>query len=86
LSGQEFLARGGRFCLSDDSHGLDQIGLNYARMLEFIETKTDIKTLYYLDLGSEPETQTPVDSRYPRTVVKSVSVEEVKKMAFWQAS
>ncbi|KAL4976585.1 polymerase/histidinol phosphatase-like protein [Aspergillus desertorum] len=83
---QEFLARGGRFCLSDDSHGLDQIGLNYARVLEFIEKKTDIRTLHYLDLGSESETQNPVDSRFPRTVVKSVSVEEMKNMAFWQES
>ncbi|KAI9367024.1 Polymerase/histidinol phosphatase-like protein [Aspergillus egyptiacus] len=76
---EEFLARGGRFCLSDDSHGLDQVGLNYHRVLEFVD-KVGISTLHYLDLA---DGKTPLDARFPRTVVRSVSVEEVKKMDFW---
>jgi histidinol-phosphatase (PHP family) len=78
--GQEFLARGGRFCLSDDSHGLDQVGLNYHRVLAFID-KVGILTLHYLSLA---DGESPVDSRFPHTVVRSVSVEEVKTMAFWK--
>ncbi|KAL2832448.1 polymerase/histidinol phosphatase-like protein [Aspergillus cavernicola] len=76
---REFLARGGRFCLSDDSHGLDQVGLNYHRVLEFVD-KVGISTLHHLDLA---DGETPADERFPRTVVRSVSVEEVKKMRFW---
>jgi histidinol-phosphatase (PHP family) len=33
----EWLATGGRFCLSDDSHGIGQLGTNYARMVAFLE-------------------------------------------------
>ncbi|KAL2796455.1 polymerase/histidinol phosphatase-like protein [Aspergillus keveii] len=80
---QEFMARGGRFCLSDDSHGLDQVGLNYHRVLEFVD-KVGISTLHYLDLA-DGEADTPVDPRFPRTVVRSVAVNEVKEMAFWKA-
>ncbi|CEL02362.1 Putative Histidinol-phosphatase [Aspergillus calidoustus] len=80
---QEFMARGGRFCLSDDSHGLDQVGLNYHRVLEFVD-KVGISTLHYLDLA-DGETSTPVDPRFPRTVVRSVAVNEVKEMDFWKA-
>ncbi|KAL5335154.1 polymerase/histidinol phosphatase-like protein [Aspergillus crustosus] len=80
---QEFVSRGGRFCLSDDSHGLDQVGLNYHRVVEFVE-KVGIPMLHYLDLADEAAVEKPVDSRFPRTVVKSVPVEEVKNMPFWK--
>lgn len=71
--------------MSDDSHGLDQVGLNYHRVLDFIE-KTGIATLYYLDLRAEGETQPAVDSRFPHTLIKSVSVDEMKSMSFWKGS
>ncbi|GAB1209511.1 hypothetical protein APSETT445_008290 [Aspergillus pseudonomiae] len=76
---KEFLARGGRFCLSDDSHGLDQVGLNFHRVLAFVEA-VGISTLHYLDLADEPA----VDDRFPRTQIRSISLEEMKTLAFWQ--
>ncbi|KAE8365502.1 Polymerase/histidinol phosphatase-like protein [Aspergillus caelatus] len=76
---KEFLARGGRFCLSDDSHGLDQVGLNFHRVLAFVED-VGILTLHYLDLADEPA----VDERFPRTQIRSIPLEELKKLAFWQ--
>ncbi|KAI1098306.1 histidinol-phosphatase [Jackrogersella minutella] len=33
---EEWLRRGGRFTLSDDSHGVAQVGTNYARALDFL--------------------------------------------------
>jgi histidinol-phosphatase (PHP family) len=30
------MERGGRFVLSDDSHGVYQVGLNYNRMFQYI--------------------------------------------------
>ncbi len=71
--------------MSDDSHGLDQVGLNYHRVLEFID-KTGITTLFHLDLRAEGETEPAVDSRFPHTLIKSVSVDEVKKMSFWKGN
>lgn len=62
---------GGRFCLSDDSHGTAQVGLNYHRVLSFIE-KTGIQEVYYLEhIPSLPETgsrdMTPASSKASMT-------------------
>ncbi|KAI9933463.1 histidinolphosphatase [Aspergillus wentii] len=77
---KEFIAKGGRFCLSDDSHGVDQVGLNFHRVLAFIE-KVGISTLHYLELSDA----TPaMDERFPRTQVRSIQTEELKTMSFWQ--
>lgn len=78
---QEFLARNGRFCLSDDSHGVDQVGLNYHRVLDFLGS-TGISTLHYLEL-SDADTTEAVDSRFPRTRVMSIPVSELKNLPFW---
>lgn len=80
--GQEFLARGGRFCLSDDSHGVDQISLNFHRVLEFLD-RAGISTLHYLQLAEPSAQTTGPDARFPRTQVAAVSVEELKQMEFW---
>lgn len=39
--------RGVRFCLSDDSHAIDQVGLNYSIVASFLKT-TKLQELYYL--------------------------------------
>ncbi|KAI3002513.1 hypothetical protein CBS147482_6629 [Aspergillus niger] len=75
---KEFLARGGRFCLSDDSHGLAQVGLNFHRVVPFLE-QVGVSRLHYLALG---EGDAPVDARFPRTQIKEVTLEEVKNMSF----
>ncbi|KAI2998761.1 hypothetical protein CBS147346_8008 [Aspergillus niger] len=77
---KEFLARGGRFCLSDDSHGLEQVGLNFHRVVPFLE-QVGVSRLHYLALG---EGDAPVDARFPRTQIKEVTLEEVKNMPFWR--
>ncbi|GKZ83919.1 histidinolphosphatase [Aspergillus niger] len=77
---KEFLARGGRFCLSDDSHGLEQVGLNFHRVVPFLE-QVGVSRLHYLALG---EGDAPVDARFPRTQIKEVTLEEVKNMSFWR--
>ncbi|KAJ5807075.1 Histidinol-phosphatase [Penicillium riverlandense] len=81
---REFVARGGRFCLSDDSHGVDQVGLNFHRVLDFLD-KAGISSLHYLTL-SEPSAAATVDARFPRTQTASVSIDELKDMAFWKSS
>jgi histidinol-phosphatase (PHP family) len=81
---QEFGARGGRFCLSDDSHGVDQVALNFHRVLEFL-SRADISTLHYLQLEPTVGSNVP-DARFPCTQIAEISVEDLRKMAFWSSS
>lgn len=76
------MARGGRFCLSDDSHGVDQVSLNFHRVLEFLD-RTGITHLHYLQVVEASKSFTALDARFPRTDIASVSLKEVKKMPFW---
>jgi histidinol-phosphatase (PHP family) len=69
---------GGRFCMSDDSHGIDQVGFGYRGVLEFLDL-TGIRTLHHLYLSTEGEAP---DSRFPLTRIRSVPVNEVKKASF----
>lgn len=78
------MARGGRLCLSDDSHGVDQVGLNFHRVLPFLD-QANISTLHYLRLA-ESETSSAPDLRFPRTTIGTISVEDLKKMAFWEST
>lgn len=77
----EFLKLGGRFCLSDDSHGVDQVGLNFGRVMEFVR-RVGIETLYFLQVVEEDDADSAVDARFPRTRMGSVLVEEVRGMVF----
>lgn len=79
---QEFLARGGRFCLSDDSHGVDQVGLNFHRVLSFMDD-VGISTLHYLRRDENPEPASMTDWRFPRTQICSIPVSEVRKLPFF---
>ncbi|KAL2858265.1 polymerase/histidinol phosphatase-like protein [Aspergillus pseudodeflectus] len=79
---QEFLAMGGRFCLSDDSHGVGQVGAKCREMLKFVKEQ-GIQRLYFLELSPEG-TLGGVASRFPLTIQKSCSVAEVEEMAYWQ--
>ncbi|KAL1961449.1 hypothetical protein VTO42DRAFT_177 [Malbranchea cinnamomea] len=76
---KEFLARGGRFCLSDDSHGIDQVGLNYHRVLDFLDS-TGISQVHYLDYAPGSGMS---DVRFPNTRVHVMSVDDLKREAFW---
>ncbi|KAK9368455.1 polymerase/histidinol phosphatase-like protein [Lipomyces kononenkoae] len=64
------LDKGGQFCLSDDSHGIAQVGLNFHKTLEQIE-KLGITELSYFDLeNGEP-------------VVRKESIAVIKTEPFW---
>ena len=73
---------GGRFCMSDDSHGIEQVGFGYRQVLNFV-IQTGITVLHYLYLSEEGAT---FDTRFPSTRIRSVSVEELEQKAFYQAS
>ena len=70
---QEFLAKGGAFTLSDDSHGIKQVGTNYSRCLSFAE-KAGISSIAFLEKGAATK-----DSRFPGISTKTVSLVGLEK-------
>ena len=72
---QAFLQRRGRFCLSDDSHGIAQVGTHYEKLLPFLE-RNDIANLTFLTHVAPPGNTG--DDRFPTLSVQSVAVSDVK--------
>ncbi|KAI5837966.1 polymerase/histidinol phosphatase-like protein [Morchella snyderi] len=74
------IAKGGRFTLSDDSHAVDQVGLNYHRVLDYVE-EIGLKEVHYL--MKLPMGQTRINV-LDACVVKTLTLEELKTHQFWQ--
>lgn len=70
---------GGRFTMSDDSHGVAQVGTNYGRLLDFIRT-TGIKEIWYAQRGAQPR-----DERFLAGFV-SMSLDELERLPHWKAA
>lgn len=75
---QEFMKLGGRFTLSDDSHGTDQVATNYGKVLAFIE-KTGIPEVYCVTAGHSNDFAAASKS------ARKVSLSELKAHKFWQS-
>nr|CDI54359.1 related to HIS2-histidinol-phosphatase [Melanopsichium pennsylvanicum 4] len=81
--------RDGRLCLSDDSHGVQAVGLNYLRMRQYL-MDSGVDTIWYLekdsaaasaDNVSQPKDGAPI--RFARgTVAKSIGP-DWKLHSFW---
>ncbi|ONH67354.1 Histidinol-phosphatase [Cyberlindnera fabianii] len=65
----------GRFCFSDDSHAIAQVGLNYHKVLKYIDEDLKLDNIYYLDIHWDGERKT--------VSVESLPIVEVKKAKFW---
>lgn len=65
---------GGRFALSDDSHATDQVGLNYKKVLSFVES-TGIDQVYCF--------VSHTDNSFDTSSVKSISLDDLKKHKFF---
>lgn len=63
LTWQLIVESGGRVCLSDDSHGIAQVGLNYGRMKDYL-VSMGVKEVWHL-VGAEEKEQgdEPVGNR-----------------------
>ncbi|KAF2480672.1 polymerase/histidinol phosphatase-like protein [Neohortaea acidophila] len=77
---QEFKALGGRFTLSDDSHGVPHVGLNYDKVLDCVK-RAGIADVCHLAPVSD--TVKPHDSRFPNVGWQTVSVADLEKHPFW---
>lgn len=51
---QLIIQRGGKFTISDDSHGPLKVGQNYDKLYNYLK-EFNIDTLYYLDYDDESE-------------------------------
>lgn len=69
---------GGRFTLSDDSHATDQVGLNYHRVLDFLEA-VGIKELHYFEKSSEGITFASSE-----IITRKLDWEEVREWPYWK--
>lgn len=67
-----FLNKGGQFALSDDSHGVDQVGTRYGKLLGFVE-EAGIKEIVYLEKGSST-----TDVRFPNVTTNTVTLQQLK--------
>lgn len=76
---QAIIFHGGRFCLSDDSHGISQVGLNYNKVLEYVNS-LGIQEIHYLE--RLPMGQLAIDCLGP-CKVRSVPVAELKNDPFY---
>lgn len=65
--------------MSDDSHGIDQVGTNYARLLKFIQ-KVGIKEVFYVDKDA-----TPSDDRFSAGL-SSIAVDQLLQLPFWKTA
>ncbi|GAB7332878.1 hypothetical protein MBLNU13_g04596t1 [Cladosporium sp. NU13] len=79
---KHFLSLNGRFTLSDDSHGVEQVGLNFHRVLEAIK-KAGIKELAYLAPAGTANS-TPVDDRFPQVCWASLGLDQLEAHGFWK--
>lgn len=79
---QRFLELKGRFTLSDDSHGVEQVGLNFSRVLDSIK-RAGIKELAYLAPAGLPGSRI-VDERFPKVCWATIPLEQLEGHGFWQ--
>ncbi|KAH8808989.1 histidinol-phosphatase-like protein [Xylogone sp. PMI_703] len=72
---EEFLKMGGKFTLSDDSHGIDHVGTNYKKAFDYLDS-LGVKEVY---LPRRDATGVSgQDGRAPLTI-EAVTLEEVKQ-------
>lgn len=72
---RQWSERGGAFCLSDDSHGIDQVATNYDRLLQFLDD-AGITTLRYLE--HDPTKVGAYDRRFPTLAFRDIAVNEIR--------
>lgn len=73
-----FLGMGGGFVLSDDSHGIEQIGTNYPRLLEYVQ-RAGVETIHFAARGCGDR----IDIRFPSTGYSTIAVADLAALPFW---
>ncbi|UZJ55196.1 hypothetical protein CBS101457_004516 [Exobasidium rhododendri] len=77
------ITNGGRLCLSDDAHSHDQVGLNYHKVKEYLESR-GVDAIWKLETNEE-STSSPVSSTcFPRGT-RAVKVTGWASDSFWES-
>lgn len=84
------LSMGARLCLSDDSHGVQAVGLNYLRMRQYL-IDSGVDTIWYLEKDSSTSSSTIRDpthsssapTRFARGTLAKPMGPEWKTHPFW---
>ncbi|TKY84664.1 hypothetical protein EX895_006566 [Sporisorium graminicola] len=84
---QLILSLNGRLCLSDDSHGVHAVGLNYLRLRQYL-FDAGVETIWYLEKDHTPEEASVSDAngpptRFARGTVAKPLGPEWKTHGFW---
>lgn len=74
---------GGRFTYSCDSHGVEQVGLNYAKALENNVLRAGITELYCLTPTVDKAKLH--DERFPNVCWERIPVEAIQAHPFFQS-
>ncbi len=74
---------GGRFCLSDDSHGVEQVALNYHQCMPYLQ-RNYINRIHFLEYSHE-KIDKPFDSRFPFMKMQFLTLHELRALPFWQS-
>ncbi|KAL9001508.1 MAG: hypothetical protein Q9169_000083 [Polycauliona sp. 2 TL-2023] len=74
---KEFLGLGGGFTISDDSHGIDQIGCRYRDLLSFAK-KIGILQITYFEKGSPGK-----DVRFPSVTSRTTTLVRLESHSFF---
>ncbi|KXS94715.1 hypothetical protein AC578_3863 [Pseudocercospora eumusae] len=79
---KEFKDMGGRFTFSCDSHGVEQVGLNFAKALENNVLRAGISELYYL--APTTDEASLHDHRFPKVCWTKISTPDVQLHPFFK--
>ncbi|EST09610.1 PHP, C-terminal [Kalmanozyma brasiliensis GHG001] len=75
----------GRLCLSDDSHGVQAVGLNYLRLRDYL-VEAGVETIWYLEKDEGQTDEKEGDGRpirFARGTVAKAMGSEWKTQPFW---
>jgi histidinol-phosphatase (PHP family) len=79
---QRFMELNGRFTLSDDSHGVEQVGLNYPRVLDAFRRSGVNEIVYLATIGSSDSQ--PIDERFKRVCWTTMTLDQLESHGFWK--
>jgi histidinol-phosphatase (PHP family) len=79
---QRFVELNGRFTLSDDSHGVEQVGLNYPRVLDAIR-RAGIDEIVCLDAIRSSDSQA-IDERFRRVCWRTIPLDQLESHGVWK--
>ncbi|WWC58564.1 uncharacterized protein I303_101107 [Kwoniella dejecticola CBS 10117] len=76
------ISLGGKICLSDDSHGVSYVGLNYTRMRDYLLSQ-GVTEVWYLVSSAKDKQEYDEDIRNDRRRVFARKMPDWEKHAFW---